>query len=116
MFHPKEPNFFLSYINEWKKVRLKSIFFHFLDFGWFSTNLYEYWLYDFNIFYFKPLGGSDVIFIDFYNKFIGKLSTGIEVNQIQNSSLLFKFNNFSSDNKNDGSKWQFYKTTHLPFY
>lgn len=50
-----------------------------------STNFDEKLLYVHKVLALIPLGGSDVTFYPFYNRVIGKVSVGIDVNQSLNS-------------------------------
>jgi len=65
---------------------------------------------------FIPLGGYEVTLKPFYNNVTGKVSVGIDVSHNLNSLCSASSNIFSISIKNLGAIWQFYKTTHLPFY
>lgn len=132
MFHPIGPYLLLSLTIAWKNVKDMNNFLHssplLLVSKYFTSSLVEFWLwYSCKTLAFTPLGGSLVILIPCYRRFIGKSSLDIEVSQILNSDwndlsliscLWFFIATSSIISSNLGSqltaKWQFWSIIHWP--
>lgn len=120
MFHPSGPYFLRSKMSAWKKANPKNSFFHWRgllqsskDFlSWVEKLLIKLFL--------RPRGGSYVILTPLIRMVGGNISEGMEVSHILKSRFTFSgFSAFCSMilsklGMNEGAKWQFWRSTHLP--
>ena len=115
MFHPRGPYLRRSKQTAWKKFSPKNSFFHSIGFLHYSKLLASIDEKFLNILFFKPLGGSYVIFMPLINKVTGNTLEGIEVSQIL-KSLLTSYGGFaqisyscilSNSGIKEGARWQF---------
>ena len=131
IFHPRGPNFLLSWTTAWKKASPKKNFFHYSTLSPYSNRL---WLFlsswvanDISILFLIPLGGALESMFPIYSMDWGNASSGIEVSHslnvwssfgskvLWNSSSIIYSTILSRTGKNFlGARWQFSSTTHPP--
>ena len=126
LLKPKGPNFRLSCTIAWKNDNENNKFLNSLPLLMDSA----YWKADPNStnerlrLAFKPLGGSVVNFIPFYNTLTGKYEAGIEVRNIRNWGFNWisfirstnYYNIYSMDDIHDLARWQFCSNTQNPSF
>jgi hypothetical protein len=86
MFHPRGPNFLLSWILAWKNDKEKSSFLQTSGLVLSSIKSWFKFYQDLFKLAFIPLGGSVVNFTEFYKTETGKYEAGIEVKNSLKSS------------------------------
>jgi len=131
MFHPRGPNFLLSWTRAWKNERPKNSFFHSAtlspDSNLFFYERPSYVAKDISILLRIPFGGALERILPICRILYGNESSGIEVSHSLNLwfsfglksglyslSIIFSTTLSRTGRKAFGDKWQFSRTTHPP--